>query len=329
MSSNENSKHDRTAKDIAEHCYNKKKENGKNMCLENVLNVINNNTYDIIALQETVNWEYLYDNSSINSKAFINTSIQSNIGPYVNLTTFYNSCRFDLKRVYFGNIANDMKDIRPFQIILFNDKRTNKLFYFINLHNGHKVAKEDLQRIITRSSLFVVPDTKSVDIQVPYNETSEKILFNYDLDSIISIKSDTGPQKSTEPVGEKIYYKEVYPIIMVGDFNDHGKHNYYRGLVVNTKTVTNQGSTPPISCCTGKTTGIRSSTFNTDDKYGDYILISDDFRFITNSQIVPGFNIDASEFPTSDHLPVEAVIGYGRSSGGKKYKKSLKRTRKK
>jgi hypothetical protein len=41
---------------------------------------------------------------------------------------------------------------------------------------------------------------------------------------------------------------------------------------------------------------------------GDYILVSKNLTILVNNRVLEGFNINAEEFPTSDHLPVEIIL---------------------
>ena len=104
----------------------------------------------------------------------------------------------------------------------------------------------------------------------------------------------------------------------MGDTNDHGYFKLWRGFKPLTgisgsdSNVSNQCRKPPIkSCCApvGNSSKIRTSPNNEDFAYGDYILASDNLRFVVNN-IIPqkGINHDAALYPASDHLPVLSIL---------------------
>ena len=88
-----------------------------------------------------------------------------------------------------------------------------------------------------------------------------------------------------------------------------------------TTSVSSKSQKPPRSCCVGKrnlrgyaqdtyqriTTPKNDFSKDTDDRIGDYILISNNLMYDTNN-VIPDFEKNAKIFPTSDHLPVVSVI---------------------
>ena len=88
-----------------------------------------------------------------------------------------------------------------------------------------------------------------------------------------------------------------------------------------TTSVSSKAQKPPRSCCVGKrnlrgyaqdtyqriTTPKNDFSKDTDDRIGDYILISNNLMYDTNN-VIPDFEKNAKTFPTSDHLPVVSVI---------------------
>lgn len=88
-----------------------------------------------------------------------------------------------------------------------------------------------------------------------------------------------------------------------------------------TNSVSSKAQKPPRSCCVGKrnlrgyakdtyqriTTPENDFSKDTDDRIGDYILISNNLMYETNN-VIPDFEKNAKTFPTSDHLPVVSVI---------------------
>ena len=72
--------------------------------------------------------------------------------------------------------------------------------------------------------------------------------------------------------------------------------------------------------------GLRTRDFNNDIKLGDYILASDEFSKVTT--IIPELYqnyIDSTENPTSDHIPVEAVVEFNTTGGKRKTRKRRKK----
>jgi len=57
--------------------------------------------------------------------------------------------------------------------------------------------------------------------------------------------------------------------------------------------------------------GLRTREFDNDIKLGDYILASDDFEQVTTKipALYEQFR-DSNETPTSDHIPVEAIVEF-------------------
>jgi hypothetical protein len=107
-----------------------------------------------------------------------------------------------------------------------------------------------------------------------------------------------------------------FHIIAIGDFNDHGKYNYWLGLKPFRSLKSNINDTlkkakikselkPPNTCCVGSKK--LRETKGEDKYYGDYILVNSKLNLklkLPNTNI---FNYNANYYPTSDHLP---IIGY-------------------
>ena len=104
MSSNDQSQFDITAKALALKCKElKEKEN--NICLKNVVELINAKDYDIIGLQEVVNWDEMIIKSpnNLGKMRYILNSIKiGNVN--TNLITFINTTKFDILGVQCGNL---------------------------------------------------------------------------------------------------------------------------------------------------------------------------------------------------------------------------------
>ena len=97
-----------------------------------------------------------------------------------------------------------------------------------------------------------------------------------------------------------------------------------KALGINTN-VSSKAKKPPRTCCVGRRNvrGYKPETYvkipikdsktdvskDTDDRIGDYILISTNLTYEENkNNVIPTFPTNAELFPTSDHLPVVSVI---------------------
>lgn len=220
MAADESSKDDLTAAKLAVVCQANKVV-GKSTCLFNVVNFIQKSDYDLIALQESKNWEEIYENIKDNEYLFANYSLRHPWGAIVDITVFYKK-KFTIEGGYFGNIVDD--DARPYQFLLMNDG--TKKFYFINIHNGHLISKPRLEETINNNNLYV-PLVANVDVKF----IDDQWMVN---------GNDIIPTQNP---------KENLPIIIAGDFNDHGKYNYWQDLTINTKNLSST-KPPPLTCCT-------------------------------------------------------------------------------
>lgn len=227
MAADETSKNDVTAAKLAIECKNKKKSNGP-LCIDYVSQFLQINDYDIIALQESKNWKCIYMRLSerYNYVNFVS------VAPWdptvtVDITTFFKKDKYSFMGGYFGNILEG--DVRPYQFMKFmNNKR--QPFYFLNIHNGHLISNETLNTTIMRNE-FYIPKQK--------NKTNTDIsqLSNNDW---IRNKANFTPRPKP---------KEDLPIIAAGDFNDHGKYNYWKNLKIN-DNILFSSEKPPTTCCT-------------------------------------------------------------------------------
>jgi len=130
VTENEN---DKTARKLANKC----KRMGNYRCLANIIKVLTEKQYDIIALQEASNWK------NINKKLVDYDHVHS-ISGNEDMLTFYNPDRLK----YLKHIEGEVEYGRPFQFILFKDRNTGHYLLFINLHNGQGVRKRQLQQIL-------------------------------------------------------------------------------------------------------------------------------------------------------------------------------------
>ena len=116
------------AKSLGEKCYlNKQKD--ATICLDNVVKMINQTKkYDIVALQEALNYRTLIKKSKALSEMGY---YRSKSGKEI-IVTFYNKEKYKLLKGY----NSEFVEGRPFHVIELIDKQKNRL-YIVNLHTGH------------------------------------------------------------------------------------------------------------------------------------------------------------------------------------------------
>lgn len=278
-----NSKKDRSASPLPEHCKqisSRTLPKGKFACLENVVTTIKDaGDFDLIALQETSNWEKLC--RRLNQYAYVHSK------DIEDMLTLYDPNRFKLLTLSVGNIGSG----RPVQILLFSDRlKKQKNLIFINLHNKHNVSKDHLRRaftnIVSKGGFVVNANTSISNAQ---NKTQTKETINW-------------------------FNNKECVVIVAGDFNDRNKYDYWRGFQpfanatffhrqLRDTTVSSLGFKPPKTCC-----NTQRIDFLDDPYYGDYILIDKKSKFTRKTEIVRSFEPNFETFPTSDHLPVVAVV---------------------
>jgi hypothetical protein len=226
MASDESSKKDATAAKLAVYCQEMKDETGKNVCLDNVALFLKQKSYDIISLQESKNWKVIYKYIK-NRYSYINFSIMHpSSKTMVDITTFYNK-KFIIKGAYIGNL--DKHDARPYLFVLFEHIPSNQQFYHVNLHNGHMSSSARIAKDFNSNSDFIkINNGKNVDII----QIDDKFTLN------------------NRPISFTSENKLDIPIIMGGDFNDHGKYYYWQTGVRINKKVLSCKMEPPLTCCT-------------------------------------------------------------------------------
>ena len=297
------SKYDETAKVLALYCADQYRITGKNSCFSNVTENINTiityfSRIDLLGIQEATGFvmdaeAWLTKKQLDNNLLFIHHQIQLKSGKYAEMISFYNSNTFILDAVITGDIVNNenISNGRPYQLLFLTKKNTGKKYIFINIHNGHGRSwnKENLERNLSKNmNVFIPPSIQSYIRVVPEVCTT-------DYRNVLAVNN--------------------YNIIFLGDTNDHGRLNLwnndfiplkYTGIPsINTIQVTAKGEQPPNTCCTGEHS-LRSKS-DDDPWYGDYILINDRLNYTMNNTI-PLFNYNAQDVPSSDHLPIVAVI---------------------
>jgi hypothetical protein len=141
MSQDANSSKDKSAMPLSKYCQDTSK------CLENVYNFIKiNNTdnqFDFICLQEATKWLNIYNQIQNGIYKYISYNIYDN-STNIEIVTFYNSRKYELIGVSYGNIENICNDRRPCLISFFKIKTNSKIICVINLHNKHNFTKKNL-----------------------------------------------------------------------------------------------------------------------------------------------------------------------------------------
>lgn len=288
---------DRTSIPLPETCRSKLITDDKGLsvtqCLINVVETIDSSaiskTYDFVALQEVSNWNIIFSKSKELQRM---GGYVHHLGDLEDMATFYDKQKYTLLAVKVGNLVPG--NGRPYQILFLQNKLDNNYYIFINLHNGHGISKKELEsKLSDNLHTAIKPDINHLSFGKP-NDVEE------DITDIIN--------------------KKNFKVIMAGDTNDHGKHNYWNKLQPFSKTnfenlnklIVKSTLEPPKTCCApinlpDKKVPIRKN-IEDDTMHGDYIIFSENLSVVVNNRVLEGFNINAKEFPTSDHLPVEIIL---------------------
>jgi len=232
MESSKKSQGDKTAYALAVKCYEQKREKKTNICLNNVVGMLSNFDFDIAGIQESAGWDKIYKQLKTLRKtplSYCNLQIK-----HVSITTFYDSAKFLIEGVSYGNISPP--DIRPYMIIFFKVIDSNEYFICINLHNGHMIDSVYLENVIntTKTGFLNTGSTKNLNIE-SHDET---------------LKVNEIPVSPVSMSGIYKRYKDK-SCISLGDYNDNNKYNYWnKGLTLLDKHLSTQGARPPNTCCT-------------------------------------------------------------------------------
>ena len=318
MSANESSENNRTAEPLATRCRDEKKSTGQNVCLNNVVSIIKNaQPIDFLGLQEASGWHEIYEKLKFPHLGFIHHTISLSFGD-VEMATFYNTEKFKLLAFKVGNLVfpRGKEDGRPYQILFLQKKDSGNYFIVINVHCGHRNNDSaSLQELLSQDITNLVDCTDTKEIHFENAQTKD-----------LSDCSDL--------------LENEYHIIFMGDTNDHGKTNLWKGFnpfnisPLNKKIKSD--NEPPRTCCL-------ISRYPPYSHYGDYILISNNLEYL-HENIVPEHNMNydydesnvsysgMSDLPASDHFPVLSIIREkhmkSKHGGGRKKqtKKRYKRT---
>ena len=301
MYSNDKSKIDRTAQKLALHCEKLNKEQSNNVCLTNVVKVLGDEVYDFICLQEAANYELIYGalNAKKNYYHFVHSGSIIPSG-YAEIVTFYQKDTYIPKYGCFADLASVTKG-RPIQIIFFERKSDGHTIILINLHNKHHSDMKDLERGISN------------------------VLYKFTAflqgKKLIRQEENLNPYDSKNGIFEKyINNLQNFSVIALGDFNDHGNGNFWKGLcpfkyvvwttnqsIKNVILGTHNNLIPPNTCCVGLDR-LRDH-INVDRMYGDYILTEQNkYSGTMNYPKIWGEYYQAMKYPTSDHVPVKIEI---------------------
>jgi endonuclease/exonuclease/phosphatase family metal-dependent hydrolase len=304
-----------TAKALAEKCIKTKKASGRRQsrsqsCLQTVADHIDNSApgyqLDFVGTQESANWSKLQRSSRVLRKMTAVHHLTSN--GIVHLATFYNPRRWLLDAVKVGDLLHTTPDRnkpetgRPYHILYLTDienpSSTDNKYIVINIHNGHQGGAKRLIR-----NLSANPDR-----------------------AVTSLSNGGGKEldmQKEQDIYQTVIKGSKFRIIMMGDFNDGDKDQYYKGLrpfadsgisELKALQVSSQGIAPPSTCCTPSSgsSDIRSGIGKQAKREynGDYILIGAGLEYVEPTHIPngPGLEYDARKYPASDHLPVMAVI---------------------
>jgi hypothetical protein len=272
-------------------------------CLMNVVDTIDKSaesqSYDFVALQEASNWNIIFSKSKElqRMRGYVN-----HLADLEDMATFYDANKYTLLAVKVGNLAPS--NGRPYQILFLQNKQDNNYYIFINLHNGHRISKDQLEKKLSYNL-----NRGNIPIQISIgNPSYNDGAHESDISDIINGKN--------------------FKVIMAGDTNDHGNYDYWQGLQPFSKSdfynlnniIIKSTLEPPLTCCSPLTSWdkpIRTS-IDDDNMLGDYILVSENLHVSVNNRILECFNYNAEVFPTSDHLPVEIILNTIpiRSDGG-------------
>lgn len=298
-----------TAKALAEKCMKTKKATSKRHqpCIQTVADHIDYASpdyhLDFVGTQESANWSKLQRSSRVLRKMTAVHHLTSN--GVVHLATFYNPKRWRLDAVKVGDLLHTLPDRtkpetgRPYHILYLTDMTAQSTddnkYIVINIHNGHQGGAKRLIRNLSANPARAVTLAGGKELE----KQTEKDIYN----SVIK--------------GHK------FRIIMMGDFNDGDKDQYYKGLrpfsqsgisELKALQVSSQGIAPPSTCCTpssGRSDIRRGVGKQAEREYnGDYILIGAGLEYTEPTYVPtgPGLEYDARKYPASDHLPVMAVI---------------------
>ena len=243
-------------------------------CLKNVINFICKGIqvkgkicepYDLIGLQEvveTINWDHLISTrSKLQNMSYVFNTVKFQVKGQTqsldaSMITLYNKEKFTLLAACVGNLSEDAKDGRPYQILYLKkkdevagDKKTqlkgedehgikiqeSNFFLVINLHNGkfndfHKDKLEDkFSKIISNKCNYVNKQESDTPIKIKLVAHEEK--------SLVDVIGDNIPH-----------------VICMGDFND-GPYQYEQYIEMKRSAKEKAKANPVLPYSDRKTRG--------------------------------------------------------------------------
>jgi len=136
-----------------------------NECINNIIDFINDNNFDIICFQETSKWGEIMNSTWLKDYNYFNTISEKD-----NLTIFWNQ-KLSNPRFMRGS---QFSIGRPFQFIYFLSKR----ICLINLHTGHEIGEyKRLNSLLTESEIELFNNHDNIVIIAgDFNESLPKDL---------------------------------------------------------------------------------------------------------------------------------------------------------
>ena len=189
------------------------------------------------------------------------------------------------------------------------------------MHNSHRGSANVIQSALSnnRAHKIFTKFTKDGCLNAGIYESGGKLSASSTNPTSIDNHSSKSFKKTIHKT-QQAMSKGIPPyILFMGDTNDHGNFKLWRGFVPITNItpgnhgkVSSQSSVHPSkSCCApiGNLSNLRTSATNEDSMYGDYILTSNNFKYLVNNKIpTVGINHNATYYPASDHLPVLSTV---------------------
>jgi hypothetical protein len=319
MASNENSKNDETAKFLAELCYNEKIKTGENVCLNNIVRIIDQSNPDILGIQEVESLDEIIQKSEKLSNYYLVKNIltkkkKEGANLNVELATFFNPEKFKLECVLCGNLdtSTEDTDLRPYQILFLtciNKENKDKKLIVVNLHNGKIVnkrktgenklnpcfSKEGLEGTFSNVidlSLGYIPSIGRRELII--NQTDEKTnlssiiqLFNGEL--IVLGDFNDNANKYPDPITHENFRQDKF----FEGFSPFKKSKY-----PNLNNLSVKQEDPEKTCCVGRTKEELTYKNGKGHSYqGDYILNSKNLIVIDSPKSNPSQPVQSS-----DHL---------------------------
>ncbi len=279
MLSNDDGLKDKSTRELVKHCKQLNDTTHINQCLKNVATHLDLVKMDFIGLQEASNFSEIQKSMKrkydiIHSKQFEE-----------DMCILYDSNKYMIIFKFFGNLSET--DGRPYQIVIFYNKNKKNYTLIINVHFPHGFSEDKLQVVFG-----------NIEIK-NFKSTGNWNITEVDIKNLKELLSDPS-----------------LDVIMMGDFNDLTQ-NFWTGISPFKKNkdmptniqnmILKADKRPPLTCCTGLSS-LRSKT-NKETRIGDYILTNSNLEYVKSNELFfDEILIDATTYPTSDHMPVCAVV---------------------